>query len=325
MNKIAPTTIDQLSVTVLMDNHVNTLLENRGPVKRPSTTLEVASKVTKEGFVKSQLRAEHGFSAWVTIQNRNVEHSILFDAGVSPTGVSENMQILELSAKDAEAIIFSHGHFDHTLGIDGILDELGENNTPIIIHPEFWNKRRIVLPGRTPRILPSIDKSVLRQGGMEVIEESRFPSFFLDNALLVTGEVDRTTNYEIGMQGQEVFQEDSWQPDPLTLDDQALIANIRGKGLVIITGCGHAGIVNICNYAKKLTGENNIHAIIGGFHLPDGINPLILQNTVRDLKYLDPDWLIPAHCTGQQAVLSLIKEHPKSMIQNSVGSRYVFS
>ena len=93
-------------------------------------------------FVKSQLRAEHGFSAWVTIQNRNVEHSILFDAGVSPTGVSENMQILELSAKDAEAIIFSHGHFDHTLGIDGILDELGENNTPIIIHPEFWNKRR---------------------------------------------------------------------------------------------------------------------------------------------------------------------------------------
>lgn len=325
MIKISPSAIDQLSITILMDNHVNALLEDRGPVKRPSTTLNITSKVTDEKFVKSQLRAEHGFSAWVTIQDKNMEHSILFDAGVSPTGVSENMRILELSPKNAEAIVFSHGHFDHTLGIDGILEDLGGNNTPMIIHPEFWNKRRVVLPGKEPRILPSIDKFALRKGGIEVVEESPLPSFLLNNGLLITGEVDRTTTYEMGMQGQEVFKEDSWQPDSLTLDDQALVANIRGKGLVIITGCGHAGIVNICNYAKKLTGENKIHAIIGGFHLPDGLDPAIIRNTVRDIKFLNPDWLVPAHCTGQQAVLALIEEHGKSMIQNSVGSQYLFS
>ena len=122
----------------------------------------------------------------------------------------------------------------------------------------------------------------------------------------------------------EVFVEDSWQPDPLTLDDQGLIAKVKDKGLVIMTGCGHAGIVNICNYAKKLTGENKIHAIIGGFHLPDTLDPIVIESTVNDIKNLNPDWLIPAHCTGQRAIMSLMKDHSNSMIQNSVGSQYKF-
>ena len=325
MLKISPATIDHLSITVLMDNHVSSLLNNTGPVTRPSTEVEVAAPLMVDGFVKSQLRAEHGFSAWVTIQNNGDQHSVLFDAGVSPSGVSENMNILGISPKDAEAIVFSHGHFDHTMGIDGILNDLGSQNTPIIIHPEFWNKRRIRLPGKTPRTLPTASKFALQKGGLDVIEESRLPSFLLDNSLLITGEVDRVTGYEKGLAGQEVFNEGSWQPDPLTLDDQALIANIRGKGLIIVTGCGHSGIVNICNYAKKLTAEDKIHAIIGGFHLPDGLDTATIQNTISDLKSLDPDWLVPAHCTGQKAILSLVKELPNSIIQNSVGSQYVFS
>ena len=325
MLKISPVAIDQLSVTILMDNHVSSLLNNTGPVKRPSTEEEIVASLTEGGFVKSQLRAEHGFSAWVTIQKNGDQHSILFDAGVSPTGVSENMRILDLSPKDAEAIVFSHGHFDHTVGIDGILDDLGSQNTPMIIHPEFWNKRRIQLPGKTPRILPTTSKIALKEGGLDVIEESRLPSFLLDNSLLITGEVDRVTGYEKGLAGQEVFNEGSWHPDPLTLDDQALIANIRGKGLIIVTGCGHSGVVNICNYAKKLTAENKIHAIIGGFHLPDGLDTATIQNTISDLKALNPDWLVPAHCTGQKAILSLVKELPNSIIQNSVGSQYDFS
>jgi len=324
MDTISPVAVDQMSITVLMDNHVSNILSNTDPVIRLSTKQEISAPLTEDGSIKSQLRAEHGFSAWVTIRTREVDHSILFDAGVSPTGVSENMRMLDLYPKDAEAIVFSHGHFDHTVGIDGILNDLGANNIPIIIHPEFWNKRRIVLPGRSPRNLPTASKSALRQQGIEIIEESRLPSFLLDNSLLVTGEVDRITNYEKGMKGQEVFVEDSWQPAPLTLDDQALIAKVKGKGLVIITGCGHAGIVNICNYAKKLTGENKIHAIIGGFHLPDTLDPMVIENTVSDIKNLKPDWLIPAHCTGQQAIMSLMKEHSNSMIQNSVGSQYKF-
>ena len=324
MDTISPVAVDQMSITVLMDNHVSSILSNTGPVTRPSTKQEISAPLTEDGYIKSQLRAEHGFSAWVTIKTGEVDHSILFDAGVSPTGVSENMRILDLSPKDAEAIVFSHGHFDHTVGIDGILNDLGANNIPIIIHPEFWNKRRIVLPGRTPRSLPTVSKSALRQQGMEIIEESRLPSFLLDNSLLVTGEVDRLTDYEKGLKGQEVFVEDSWQPDPLTLDDQGLIAKVKDKGLVIMTGCGHAGIVNICNYAKKLTGENKIHAIIGGFHLPDTLDPMVIESTVNDIKNLNPDWLIPAHCTGQRAIMSLMKDHSNSMIQNSVGSQYKF-
>tara|TARA_Y100001001_G_C7745287_1_gene215883 strand:+ start:243 stop:485 length:243 start_codon:yes stop_codon:yes gene_type:complete len=80
MLKISPAAIDQLSITVLMDNHVSSLLNNSGPVKRPSVEVEVAAPLMENGFVKSQLRAEHGFSAWVTIQKNGDQHSILFDA-----------------------------------------------------------------------------------------------------------------------------------------------------------------------------------------------------------------------------------------------------
>ena len=95
MDTISPVAVDQMSITVLMDNHVSSILSNTGPVTRPSTKQEISAPLTEDGYIKSQLRAEHGFSAWVTIKTGEVDHSILFDAGVSPTGVSENMRILD--------------------------------------------------------------------------------------------------------------------------------------------------------------------------------------------------------------------------------------
>ena len=322
--------VDKLSVTVVMDNFTSTLMPTIGPAKRPSVKARTPARYLETKEARDGLRAEHGFSAWLTVEKKEVtgkvSSSILFDTGVSPTGVSENMRRLELNPKDAVALVMSHGHYDHTTGLDGVIEALGHSSPPIIIHPEFWNRRRILVPGRQPTLLPTVSRAALTESGFNVIEESRQPSFLLHKSLLVTGEVDRTVPYEKGLRGQEILVEKSWKPDPLTLDDQALIANVRGKGLVVITGCGHSGIINICKYARKLTGIKTIHAILGGFHLPDHRSfDSIIQNTISDLKEIAPDWIVPAHCTGFTASTKLAANLPGSFIQNSVGTRYEFT
>ena len=150
--------------------------------------------------------------------------------------------------------------------MDGLVGELGRANMPVLIHPEFWTRRRLAFPGRDPVELPTTSKSALQGAGFDIVEE-RQPSFLLDGSLLVTGEVDRTTEFERGFPGHEAHRDGAWQPDPLILDDQALVAMVRGHGLVVLTGCGHSGIINILRYVRELTGEDRIHAVMGGFHL----------------------------------------------------------
>jgi 7,8-dihydropterin-6-yl-methyl-4-(beta-D-ribofuranosyl)aminobenzene 5'-phosphate synthase len=191
----------------------------------------------------------------------------------------------------------------------------------VMIHPEFWTKRRVAIPGRDPFELPSTSKGALEGAGFEVIEERR-PSFLLGGALLVTGEVDRTTAFEQGFPIHQALRGEEWEPDPLILDDQALIAHVRGKGLVVLTGCGHAGVVNIVRYARKLTGVEEVYAVIGGFHLNGPLFEPIIGATCEALRELSPQVLVPAHCTGWRAIHALAAAFPEAFIQNSVGTRY---
>jgi 7,8-dihydropterin-6-yl-methyl-4-(beta-D-ribofuranosyl)aminobenzene 5'-phosphate synthase len=190
----------------------------------------------------------------------------------------------------------------------------------VFLHPEAWSKRRLLLPGRDPFELPTPSKSAIKGAGFEIIEEKQ-PSFLLDHSLLITGEVDRTTEFEKGMPIQQAWRNGEWRPDPLVLDDQAAIVNVREKGLVVITGCGHAGIVNILRYARKLTGIERVYAVLGGFHLGYPFDAIIPQ-VCDALAELDPQVIVPAHCTGWKAVHALAARFPNAFIQNSVGTRF---
>ncbi|HKX81718.1 MAG TPA: MBL fold metallo-hydrolase, partial [Nitrososphaera sp.] len=107
-------------------------------------------------------------------------------------------------------------------------------------------------------------------------------------------------------------------------DDQALVANIEGKGLVVISGCGHAGIINTVNYAKKLTGVDEVHAVVGGFHLSGRLYEAAIEPTIHALEDTDPDFLVPCHCTGWKAVNTIIQRMPTKFIQPTVGARFAF-
>jgi 7,8-dihydropterin-6-yl-methyl-4-(beta-D-ribofuranosyl)aminobenzene 5'-phosphate synthase len=317
--------VDSVTVTTLVDNVTDMLLQDQGPAKRPPLGGATAPRLPAAFLEGSETfdapRAEHGFSVLVTVTKGGKQRRLLFDAGLTPDGLVENMRRLDLSPKDVEVIVLSHGHFDHTTGLDGVVRALGRPNLPVIIHPEFWSRRRIAIPGREPFELPSTSKSALRGAGFEVVEEKQ-PSFLLDGSLLVTGEVDRTTDFERGFPVHQAFRDGAWQPDPLILDDQAVVVNVRDRGLVVITGCGHSGIVNIVRYAGKLTGVERVYAVIGGFHLNGPLFEPIIPATCRALMEMVPAVIVPAHCTGWRATHALASAFPDAFIQNSVGTRF---
>ena len=319
--------VDSVTVTTLVDNVTDMLLQDQGPAKRPRLGDPRASRLPAAfldgGETVDAPLAEHGFSVLVTVAKGGKERRILFDAGLTPDGLVENMRRLDLSPKDVEVIALSHGHFDHTTGLDGIVRALGRPNLPVIIHPEFWSRRRIAIPGREPFELPSTSKSALRGAGFEIVEEKQ-PSFLLDGSLLVTGEVDRTTDFERGFPIHQAFRDGAWQPDPLILDDQAVVVNVADRGLVVITGCGHSGIVNIVRYARKLTGVERVYAVIGGFHLNGPLFEPIIPATCQALAEMAPQVIVPAHCTGWRATHALAAAFPDACIQNSVGTRFEF-
>jgi len=326
MDAIALEPIDGITVTTLVDNVTDSLLAAQGPAKRPSMTAapRTPAPLLAGGDTDDALRGEHGFSALVTITKGARETRLLFDAGRTPDGLVENMRRLDLSPGDIDIIVLSHGHWDHVTGMDGLVGQLGRPNMPVLIHPEFWTRRRLAFPGQEPVELPTTSKGALQGAGFEIVEE-RQPSFLLDGSLLVTGEVDRTTEFERGFPGHEAHRGDGWQPDPLILDDQALVAMVRGHGLVVLTGCGHSGIINILRYVRRLTGENRIHAVLGGFHLSGPAFEPIIGQTCEALGEFSPDYLVPTHCTGWRATHAIAARYPDAFIQNSVGTRFEFA
>lgn len=316
--------VDSLVVTTLMDNSVDVFMPDQGPAQRAEVQMKPATacSVMADREVPDALVAEHGFSVLVTVSKAGREHRLLFDAGTSPNGVVENMRRLDVDPSSIEAIVCSHGHFDHTAGLDGLLRVLGTVGMPLLIHPHFWRRRRAVFPGREAQELPTTSANALREGGFEIIE-NRQPSFLLHGSVLITGEVPRVSGYEPGFPIQQAWLDGHWQPDPLVLDDQALLVNVRGKGLVVITGCGHAGVVNISRYATRLTG-GPLYGLIGGFHLNGPMFEPLIPQVLEDLSGLSPQVLVPAHCTGWRAQHAMAARFGDVFVPNSVGTRFRF-
>jgi 7,8-dihydropterin-6-yl-methyl-4-(beta-D-ribofuranosyl)aminobenzene 5'-phosphate synthase len=315
--------VDSVVVTTLIDNVTDVLMPDQGPARRvgPGRGPWRRSAVMEEAQVPDALVAEHGFSALVTVTKAGREHRFLFDAGTSPDGVAENMRRLDIDPGSIEAIVCSHGHFDHTGGIEGLIRVLGRANLPVLLHPHFWRRRRVVLPGREPMEIPTTSRRALAEAGFDIIEEQQ-PSFLFDRSVLVTGEVPRTTGYEPGFPPQQALIGGGWQPDPLVLDDQALIVNVTGQGLVVITGCGHAGVINIARYAQRLTGGQPLYALLGGFHLNGPLFEPLIPRVLDELAAMNPGVLVPAHCTGWRAQHAMAARFPDAFVPNAVGTSF---
>jgi 7,8-dihydropterin-6-yl-methyl-4-(beta-D-ribofuranosyl)aminobenzene 5'-phosphate synthase len=310
--------IDRAEVTCLVDNSVDILLPNTKVAYRPSLD---------ENWFVHPLMAEHGFCAAIKLEVNGTEHRLLFDSGLDPLAASHNSRVLGLDLSSCELVISSHGHIDHAGGLVNIRKKMNEKKQeqkiPLVLHEDAFRNRLVKFQdGRIIR-LPAPNRSDLIQSGYNLVEKQS-QSLWIKDSILVTGEIPRTNDFEKGFPNHYSEIDGKMENDPLIKDDQALILNVKDKGLVVITGCAHAGIINIIKYAKELSGEDRIYAVIGGMHLTGGVFEPLIGKTIDELERLKPKFLIPCHCSGLKAVTEIAKNMPNTFIQNSVGTNYFF-
>ena len=309
--------VDRVDITVLMDNYIDALLGSTEVVKRP--IFRNGDEIPTDTVI-----AEHGLSMFIKTFQGEESHSILFDTGYNKTSVLFNAKQLGIDISGIEAIVLSHAHMDHTGGLYPLLDELSWS-IPLVVHPEVFHSPRFLKwpDGRMERFPNTLVREDLVNRGAKILE-SQAPVPLANGAILVTGEIERKTSFEKGFPIARMMHEGELVFDPIR-DDQALAVNVKGKGLVVISGCAHSGIVNTVLYARKITGIESVYAIIGGFHLTGPFFEPIIEDTVAAVKEMDPKVLVPMHCTGWKAMNRFSEAFPDAFILNSVGSRFVLS
>ena len=324
VDPIALEPVDEVVITTLVDNVFDGLLAGGPGVQRVAlgSAGVVAAPQFTDGVTAAGLRAEHGFSALVTVRRGSSTTTLLFDTGISPDGMVVNAERMGLDLRNVQGVVLSHGHFDHAGGLAGLA---GRQALPMTVHPLIWTRRRLAVPGTEPVELPTLSRRALEEEGFAVIER-REPSLLVDGCVLITGEIDRTTEFERGMPPpHQAWDGGGWRHDPLVLDDQALVVHVRGRGLVVLTGCGHGGAVNTVRHALRLTGVDRLHALLGGLHLSGPAFEPIIPPTVTALTDLAPDLVAPGHCTGWRAQHALASALPDAFVAGSSGTTYTLS
>jgi len=310
--RVAINPVDRVEILTLMDNYVDVLLTNTEVVTRPP--------VSKSGTIPSDtLLAEHGLSLLVIVHAGNESHTVLFDTGYSRIGVIHNVDMLGVDLGRVEAMVLSHGHMDHTGSLYPVLDSIPQR-IPLVVHPGVFDAPRFfgLADGRRLLFPQTVVKEDLLKQNIDLME-STTPTPLAAGAILVTGEVERVTSFEKGLPNASMERHGEIVKDPIS-DDQALVVHLKGKGLVIIAGCSHAGIINTILHAQKITGFQEIYAAIGGFHLSGPFFEKIIEQTIAEFKKIGPRFLSPMHCTGWKAIHQISQAFPEEFILNSVGS-----
>ncbi len=305
--------VDRVEILTLIDNYADLLLPEKEAVTRPPAVVEGE-------ILADTLLAEYGLSLLVTVYQGQNRHTVLFDAGYSRVGVPHNMNHLGVDLEQIEAIVLSHGHMDHTGALYSILENMPDR-VPLVLHPDaFLHPRYFNLNnGETlifPRILKREDPRLKK---VKLIEKSG-PSLIADDTFMVTGEVEYVTDFEKGFPNTMTERDGKVEEDPV-LDDQALVIKVKDKGLVVIAGCSHAGIINTVLYAQKIAGTKDVHAVLGGFHLAGAFFEQFIERTIAEFRHIGPDVIVPMHCTGWKALLRFSDEFPDAFAMNCSGAR----
>lgn len=306
--------VDALEVLILVDNVSDALLAGSDVALRPAFSLNPA---------RDQLLAEHGYSLLLTIECGGNRHSMLYDAGFTRRTALHNLDVLGVKVNELRAIALSHGHADHHGGLAGLVSRFGRRGLPLVLHPDAWLDRKLVFPDGREIPAPPPSHTDLEREGVEVIEE-RGPTLLVDGSVLITGQVERTTDFEPGFPIQYRRRGHDWEPDYMVWDDQGVIVQVAGKGLVVMSSCSHSGVINVLRNARRLTGVDKLHAFVGGCHLTGAIMEPVIPRTMDEMSALSFDYIVPGHCTGWKATHDLARRFPSAFIQSSVGTTLRF-
>ena len=258
--------------------------------------LKIVSLIENSPKYDSYLKGCNGVSYWLELTSGNIHKNILFDVGPVAEPVIYNAKILNLRLPDIDMIVLSHCHFDHTAGLAGVLAEIG-HEVPIFGHPDIFRPNFVLKPEFMNYAMVGENRreNIEQLGGYFILTKSviePIPGF------MITGEVERSTVFEEmgGISCCTIDAEGNLVPDKLK-DDYSVVISLKDKGIVVITGCGHAGPVNIIKHSIKISGVDKLEGIVGGFHLLQAGEDRI-GFTIAELKKFKPRLIAPMHCTG---------------------------
>jgi 7,8-dihydropterin-6-yl-methyl-4-(beta-D-ribofuranosyl)aminobenzene 5'-phosphate synthase len=268
---------------------------------------------------RCQCCANHGLALIVRAFRGTESRTVLFDAGPVEFAVEYNGTRLGVDFGSVDAVVLSHGHWDHAGGLPMAFELIttanGGRAIPCYLHPGMFRQRALPLPGGgllPIREIPSPDDLAAKGAAPIVTTE---PQIVLDDMFLVSGEIPRITSYEKGFPGHKRRSEEGqfWEDDPLIMDERFLATHVHGKGIVVFTACSHAGVINVLRHAQSSFPAVPLHAIAGGFHLAGG-NERIIAESVRDIGTFDLTLIAPGHCTGWRAVNALANAYGDSTV-----------
>lgn len=280
--------------------------------KQMNTVEKVKISILAEDSVlfDSNCMGQHGLSILIEVSSGKRSSCVLMDTGRNGDAILFNMEQLAISTQIVKSVFLSHCHFDHTGGLIRIIQGVAKNDLPIFAHPIIYRDHFKMKPS-------IIDIGIPEKCSQEKVEKAGGKFIFISQfteiipGIFSSGEIPRRTNFEVE---QKIFKmKDSNGniiPDPIT-DDQSLFIGVKDLGLVVITGCGHAGIVNICTSAIDHTGLP-LSAVIGGLHLLFSSKEVV-SRTARALLELGLQKLFVGHCTGFDATV-----HLKSYFQKNL-------
>jgi len=318
--------VDEVSITILVNNHADLIVKSTDSIKY---------------YKEKALLAEHGFSALIHFPGNDLK--ILWDAGISNIALMENIKRMEIDPKSINKIALSHGHRDHYAALSDFIKAMAleieskewdepitanvvdewktARQVPITAHPATFRERWWVKDDGT-RVgpLPIPPRIEWEAFGAKLVLTS--DPYQLTSGCWTTGYIPRDSFETSGRPTQLLYREgDEFYPDDLE-EDQAIIINVKQKGLVVLSGCAHAGIVNTTNQARKISGVDKVYAIIGGFHLARS-NDEEINQTMEAIQDFNPEILVPCHCTGFPAMCAIAHQFPESFHHGVVGATYL--
>jgi len=307
---------EKIVITVITDN----LVDTGAPHYKIARRLE---RVTSP--FDNAPHGEHGLAYQIETVIDGKPHFCLFDFAADANGVMKNMNLLKIDLAKVEALGISHDHWDHQAALLEVLKAKKDDfqkGIPLYVGEEFFTGTYQRRPdGRIVSLL-ALNRAEVEALGFVKIIEIRGPTPIIPGAYL-PGKVEQVTDYEkvppgfVAKKGNDYVQE-------LFPGEQAVILNAKGKGLVVVSSCAHRGIVNTVRHAQKMTGIEKVYLVLGGFHLTNA-KPELIQKTVADIKAINPQYIVPTHCTGFQAITAFAREMPEQFILNTAGTRYIIS
>lgn len=305
--------VDRIAVTTVVDNSIDALRPDEKVARRH--TIDRAARIP-------ELRAEHGLAHHVEVTRGGETKRVAFDFGLTAYSMTHNWDALGLEASSIDAVALSHGHVDH---YGGLLGFLGAHRRSMKREMAFYGGADHFAHRWTERNGRRVDLGTLSRGSLEAydldVRIAAEPTVLAEGVML-SGEMRRPMDFEAIPPSLRVERDGQLEQDTF-IGEQTLIANVRDRGLVVVTSCSHRGIVGICRWAADVAGVSKIHAVIGGFHL-SGLGEERIGRVVDAFRALELDYVIPQHCTGFEAMVGLHRHLGDRLVVSSVGSTFTF-